>query len=370
MSKINVIKRKDGRFEARVTISKYNRKSVYGDTEAEARKKARQLEKNALKYDLSNISKMTVEDYLSYWLETKRYSVKPASFDRIALSIKYQITPYIGSLQISQLAAEDVEVMLSKLAETTSYSTLKKAYNNLNSCLKSAEIKGHIIRNPMIAVTLPQFVEKKTKEMRVYSKEEIVKIISEATRTYSNGKYIYRYGYAFIILLNTGMRLGELLYLHWKDVDQKNKRIHVIGSISEHKKRSDTGYEITETTTKTKNSMRYIPINNNVINALIHIKNTIGNDKLVICSHSGNYVSPHNIYRQFQNILKKCDIEANDIIHALRHTFATALIEKGEDIKVVSELLGHGDISVTLNTYHHVIEENKVKAVENLDDLF
>ncbi len=368
--KIHVIKRKDGRYEARVLIDKYKYKSVYGKSESECRKKARALEKESIQYDLTNLKKMLLDDYMCYWLNSKKYSLKPSSYDRIMQSINYQIVPYLNC-QITEIKPEDIENMLNTLAEIKSYSTIKKAYNNLNSCLKSAVQKGHIIKNPMEGIVLPKYVKQQTKDIRAYSTKEVKQIITECTRKYKSGKNVYRYGYLFILLLNTGMRLGESLFLKWKDVDLDCKQINIIGNLSEHKNSKGKGYTITETTVKTKASRRFIPLNSNAINALNNLRTIIRDDVRVISTQKHKPVSPHNIYRQFKCILKKCNIEANDIIHALRHTFATTLINsKKYTLKEVSELLGHSDVSTTANVYQHIIEASKIDAVKQLDDLF
>lgn len=370
MSRIHVIKRSDGRFEARVTVSKYKRKSVYGSTEAEARKKARELEKASIQCDLTNIKEISLEQYMLNWLNGKKHTIKQSSYDRILQSITYQIIPNLN-YQLSSITTDDIEKMLNSLAQTVSYSTMKKAYNNLNSCLKSALIKGHTTKNPMDGVPLPKYVKQETKEIRVYTPDEIVKIVSEAKRKYSNGKYVYRYGYFYILLLNTGMRLGEGLYLRWNDIDMTKNRIHIVGNSSQHKNPDGKGYVITDTTTKTKSSVRYIPLNNNANDALNHLKETIGDNLRVVATKNHTPVSPHNIYRQFKAILKKCDIEANDIIHSLRHTFATTLISLNKyTLKEVSELLGHSDVNTTANIYQHTLQETKIAAVSELDNLY
>ncbi len=368
-------KRTDNRFEIKVSIGGGKRISVYGSTEAEAKKKAKELKEQAAKFDLSNITKLSVKTYMDHWLySVKIHELKPASFDRVEQSCKYQIYPYIGSLQMQALTANDIQQMLSSLAEKYSYSTMKKAYNNLNSCLESGVARCELLRNPMTAVVLPSNTSTEIKEIRPYNKNEISAIVTECTRTYSNGKYIYRYGYAFLLMLNTGIRLGEALYLKWEDVDFENNTIYIHGNLSEHKVRENgvSRYVVTEQhTPKTKKSVRYVSLNNNAVEALHKLHEIINDDKYVIATDEHTLVSPHNMYRIFSSILKKCNItDMNDIIHSLRHTFATTLILNGEDIKVVSELLGHSDVGTTMRTYYHTIEKQKNKAVHKLDDLY
>jgi len=368
-------KRSDKRYEIKVTVGNGKRLSVYGATEAEARRKAKELRTEAAKFDISNIAKLSVQAYMEHWLYTvKIHELKPASFDRVEQSCKYQIFPYIGSIQMQALKADDIQKMLAEIAKTHSYSTMKKAYNNLNSCLNMGAARNELIRNPMLTVTLPVRTKQETKEVRAYTRNEVSAIVKECTRRYKNGKYVYRYGYAFLLMLNTGIRLGEALYLKWEDVDFDTNTIYIHGNVSEHKGREngENKYIIEEQNTpKTKKSVRYVSINRNASEALRKLKEIINDDKRVIATEEHTIVSPHNMHRIFSSILRKCNItEVNDIVHSLRHTFATTLILKGEDIKVVSELLGHSDVGTTMRTYYHTIEKQKKSAVKQLDDLY
>lgn len=101
-------KRSDNRFKIKVSIGGGKRLSAYGSTEAEARRKAKELRAKAAKYDLSNVSKLSVQSYMEHWLyNVKIHELKPSSFDRVEQSCKYQIFPHIGSIQMQALTADD-----------------------------------------------------------------------------------------------------------------------------------------------------------------------------------------------------------------------------------------------------------------------
>ena len=372
----DIKKRDNGYFEMKITVAPNVRKSVYGKSETEVRRKAKQLREEAARYDISNITKMTVESYMRRWLiDVKQPDHKPGSFDRVEQSLEYQIFPYIGHIQLNALTSNDIQQMINNILEKWSFSTAKKAYNNLNSCLELAVTKGEITKNPVNGVKLPSAKNKVTKEVNAYTSEEIEAIVAEAKRTYSNGAPVYRYGYVIILLLNTGMREGEPLFLKWDDVDFEKRRIYVHGNVVDVKNRdenAEVSYTIIEQeTAKTAKSTRYIPLNDNAIEALENLRCIIKDDHRVIATKNHTIVSTHKIYTTMRNIVRRCNISGKaNLVHSLRHTFATTLIRNGVDIKAVSEILGHEDAATTLKIYHHVIEEQKHAAVTALDNLY
>lgn len=369
-------KRRDGYYEMKITVSTNVRKSVYGATPTEVRRKARELRDEAARFDISNVKKMTVESYMTHWLEdVKKPEVKPGSYDRIEQSLTYQIFPAIGHIQINALTSNDVQKMINSILETRSYSTAKKAYNNLNACMELGVQRGEIIKNPVKGVKLPSSKSKEKKAVTAYTPEEIEAIVNEAKRTYKNGTPVYRYGYLIILILNTGMREGEPLYLKWKDVDLEKRRIYIHGDVVEVKNRDENAESsyicIEQETPKTDKSTRYIPLNDNAVEALENLRKLIKDKDRVIATKNHTILSPRKVYRTMENILTACNItNKTNLVHALRHTFATTLIRNGVDIKAVSEILGHEDVSTTLKIYHHTIEEQKHAAVMTLNNLY
>lgn len=215
------------------------------------------------------------------------------------------------------------------------------------SGMRLAVKKRQLPYNPCEGVILPKKPKRTIadEETRYYTREEVHKIVEEAKRTYNNGKPVYKYGYVILLLLATGMREGEALYLKWKNVDFEKQELLVCGNVVE----ADHNV-IEQNTPKTESSNRTIPLNNRAVEALKALKDICGNSERVICTETGSIVYPSSIRRTMETILKRCEIvDVKSKVHALRHTFAVNLIRGGMDVKAVSQLLGHADISTTVN---------------------
>jgi len=173
--------------------------------------------------------------------------------------------------------------------------------------------------------------------------------------------------------MNTGIRLGEALAIKWENINWDKKQLSIESNVvmavdrkSDKKKR----VQINQDFLKTKSSKRIIPLNNTAINALNQIKKIryFGEDSYILCTETGTQNKPRNFCRTFEEILKRAKIERCGI-HALRHTFASKLFEKNVDVKEISSLLGHSDVSTTYNIYIHLITEQKANAVALIDEI-
>lgn len=316
--------------------------------------------------------KQTVETVMRNWLETvKKPTLKPSSYDRVENSLQNQIFPNIGSKKIKSLSTDDIQLLINKINDELSFSTAKKAYNNLNNCLNLEVMKGRLNRNPVVGVVMPKQLHRN--DIMYYTTENICLIADEAASLLKNGKCKYRYGYVILLILNTGMRLGETLYLKWSDVNFEKRYIYVHGNVALVKTHTEekTYALIEQDTGKTEKSTRYINLNDNAIMCLKKLQALIGDSFRVVATAKETIVSPRKIHDTMRRILNNCEISnCRDIVHALRHTFATMLIRQGVDIKVVSELLGHTDVSTTIGIYYHIIEEQKHNAVKKLENFY
>jgi integrase len=240
-----------------------------------------------------------------------------------------------------------------------SYSSLKKIRDAVNASLEYAYNQGRIVRNPARLIEMPSSAEFEKKEVEILTKEEIGRFVDIATAKTKSGNPVYQNGAIFLFMLNTGLRVGEAVGLKWSDYDEEKREI----CISRNIVRVKGGLK--EQSTKTKHGNRTVPLNENAINALPKKRR----GEHVFASLNGNALSPRNAQRTLDIICEKAGIKKRGT-HVFRHTFASLLFENGEDVKFVSELLGHANIQTTYNIYIKLIKEQKIKAVGALKNIY
>jgi len=171
-----------------------------------------------------------------------------------------------------------------------------------------------------------------------------------------------------LISLHTGMRIGEVCALSWDDIDLKAKVVHVRHTISRirNEEPDSTKYKLVIETPKTESSVRDIPLTPYLISALIILKS--GTVSPYVISSDSTFVNPRTYEYRYKKILKDCNMQQFNY-HVLRHTFATRCIEAGMDIKSLSELLGHADISFTMKKYVHPSLDLKRMHIEKMTQL-
>ena len=234
----------------------------------------------------------------------------------------------------------------------------------LISILKHAVKNQLMIRNVSEARELPK---DKKQEAKAFTEKE--------TNCFLKAMKGDRLKAAFVVLLGTGLRRGELLALKWQNVDLKEKTIAVKERLAWVTKK---GFDWD--LPKTDKSRRVVPLPDNVATELKKHKAKQAEEKLklgelyqenslVFATEQGTPINPRNFERKYKTLLKKTGLVSINL-HVLRHTYATRLLEAGINLKVVQKLMGHSRISTTADTYSHVSPELKHSAVSKLNGLF
>lgn len=166
------------------------------------------------------------------------------------------------------------------------------------------------------------------------------------------------------ILRYAGLRIGEACALKWSDIDFENKLINITHTLQRVYVDKDNT-KVVITNPKTKQSVRKIPIARVLFEKLKEVKKQYGDNDYILTGRQNRFVEPIGYRYTYKKVLRECRIPYKNY-HCLRHTFATRCIRVGMDVKSLSEILGHSNISVTLSIYVHSSYEIKKKFIDRL----
>ncbi len=228
----------------------------------------------------------------------------------------------------------------------------------IQNSLKEACAIGHITEYTADKIKRPKVREK---QITSFTPAE-QKLIEHAVLSGKKSKM-----FGVVLCLYTGLRIGELLALEWKDIDFSNGTISVTKTCYDGKDNNGKYTRITDTP-KTPTSQRVIPFPKQLISYLKSVRKQDKSD-FVVSSGSNKSLSVRAYQRSFELLLKKLNISHKGF-HALRHTFATRALECGMDVKTLSEILGHKNATVTLNRYVHSLMEHKKDMMNRVGKLF
>lgn len=375
----NAFKRTDDRWGGVVWYmdehGERKRKSFSGTTKAEVNKKMTDyiadFENQAVE---SDESKKALRDSMQNWLQVFKFpSVEQTTYDRCECSAQNQIYPLLGDKPVGDITAADIKNLLNYwMNKGYAYTTVKKAYVVLNEYFRYLYREELIPKNPMANVEMMKksnFMSAQDKEdlpecetVTIFTPEEIEKFKAEAFSTFKDGKRKYQQAAAYILMLNTGLRTGELLGLLNSDIDLERKTLTVRQGVKEVSRRDGTeftsGREIKVGKPKSATSKRTVPLNRTAVEMIEdHLRKEVyfGQNTPLVADGNGGYTKPVNLRKRFYRILKAAGIEQKGL-HSLRHTFATNLVNgqkqpdgtiKALSPRQVADLLGHSTSQIT-----------------------
>jgi len=351
--------RNDGRWVAQISLPNGKRKALYGKTRQEANTKRikalRDLEQGVFAAD----DRQTVMQYLAAWMETMRPPrlVEEVWRDYDAL-IRLHILPDIGRVRLSQLSPQRVQALYATCAaKGLSARRVRAVHSILHFALKRAVRIGIVPRNVADMVDAP-----------AVRRFDIHPLSREQARRYLEEAQTERLSALFTLALATGLRLGELTALRWSEVDLNQRKIRVVATLKwRGTVGSDAGRAPVWTEPKTRASRRQITIAAPVAEALRQHRQVQRLERLavgpvweehdvVFSDEIGRPLTHDAVRWRHTRILKRAGLPTIRF-HDLRHTAATLLLGQNVNPKVVSEMLGHSNITITLNIYAHVLPD-------------
>ena len=365
----SISRRKDGLYMARYTVQTAEgpkRRTIYGKKGESREDVAAKLTKamadrdGGITYDAG---KLTVEEHLRRWLsDSVRDTVRQRTYERYESIVRVHLTPAIGRIKLKMLTPAHVRRLYrAKLDAGLSPQSVLHIHRSLSKALKQATDDGLIPRNVAGLVKPPR---PQGEEIRPLDREQVRALFEAAS---ANGD---RLEALYVVAVTTGMRRGELQGLKWEDLDLEAGTLQVRRTLSEPK-----GGWIFEAPKSGKG--RNIRLTRKAISALRqHRKRQLeeriqkaglwSDHGLVFPSAIGTPISGGNLNRSFKALLERADLPTVRF-HDLRHTCATLLLRQGVNPKYVQELLGHADISLTLNVYSHILPDMGDAAAGAMD---
>ncbi|MEJ2707884.1 MAG: site-specific integrase [Anaerolineales bacterium] len=344
---------KRGYWVAEITLPSGKRKRKYEKTQREVKEWLLQQREAISKGLVIKDDRVTVAEYFEGYLnDVVAHTLKPKTVSSYKYIIESHVIPELGSLQLVQLRPDHLQSLYArKLDSGLSKRTVQYIHAVIRKALNQAVKWGLIYRNPTDAVTAPRPKKKPPEVLTEAQAKKFLETVED-----------HRWYPIYVLAITTGMREGEILGLHWEDIDFENEVINVIHAVNYIAGKSVEGQP------KTDKSRRTIALPSLTIEVLKGIKDK-KDEGLVFTTSSGKPISHRNLLRHFHASLEKAGIKRIRF-HDLRHTFATFLLKKNVHPKVVQSMLGHSTISLTLDTYSHVIPDMQDKATEKIDEIF
>ncbi|MDK7952189.1 tyrosine-type recombinase/integrase [Lactobacillus paragasseri] len=308
----------------------------------------------------AKVRQITVNDLYDLWFNSYKSQVKESNANKVDEYFSNHIKPYFGNSFIDQISVPELQTWIED--ESKKIVNYRRMYQLFKRLFKYAYTLNYVKFNPCDKLIIPNISKNKKNKgaKNFYNRKELEKFLVSAK------KFNFKFYTYFYLLANTGLRRGEALALRWKDIDYINKIIHVRHTVAiglENKVILDTP--------KTQASVRDVPLTDALAKVLKEYRIKQGKicDKL-FPKRNGGWKNPSDAGDWLRQIYDN-DTELRKItVHGFRHTFATLLIEE-TDIKpkAVQHILGHENISMTLNIYTHVTHEDKRKSLAQITSL-
>ena len=364
---LNIHKRTDGRWEGRIRTGRKESGSliyysIYGKTFREVKEKMLHWNYSENIKPQSSNEEKTFNEVLDMWMENNRIKNKGATVAKYQNLIDTHIAPLLGKQKLSTITPLMINSFLQEKIENgrldgkggLSSSYVRSIMIVIKSAMKYAVEEGLCpqLNTPILKPSI-----QKTNELIILSAEEQRKL-EDAVFCSNDPTKI-----GIFISLQTGLRIGEVCALSWNDIDFEKRILkvrHTVARVCDSKSKMS---KLIIDNPKTQASYREIPISDKLVDTLNNFKQM--SDSEYIVSTSKGFTSPRTYDYRYHRIIDQVGISSVNY-HALRHTFATRCIEAGVDIKSLSEILGHANVAITLNTYVHSSVEMKRNQLEKM----
>lgn len=349
--------RRDGRWEGRIQVG-YDRqgkkayKHVYGRTKREVAKKLAELQQQMAAGVNLAAEQHTVATFLARWLSDQiEPNCRPKTYESYASMARLWIVPSLGGLPLASLTGQHIQHWLNELQKTDlSVTTVRYAHRLLKQALTVAVQWRLISSNPCTGIRLPK-----------PQKYVIQPLSLEQARALLDVASTHRLSALYYLALSLGLRRGELLNLHWTDIDWQEQTVTIHGGKTEA---SNSTLHLPDTLVK-----RLQQHQTNQQEEFAALEKPWSPDELVFTSVVGTPISPRNLVRHFKSMLRRTGLPRKIRVHDLRHSCATFLIAQDVHPKAIQHILRHQDFRFTMSVYGHILEETEIEVLDGLGGL-
>ena len=300
-----------------------------------------------------SINQMKFKEIATEWLLFKKTKIKESTY----LNYKYIVENRFSELReitLEELKHYNFNTFIEKLMATLSNKTVKDVVSVLKGILRYSEMK-YDVNLKLGLISSPSIYKK---EIEIFNDKERKKIEDHCIKSEDLRDL------GILLSLYAGLRIGEVCALKWENIDFENKLIDVTHTLQRvYVGRRDT--KVIYTTPKTPKSIRKIPLSKLLYNRLKEVSKKYPKEAFVLTGEKNKWIEPLGFRYTYRLILKQSKVNYKKY-HTLRHTFATRCIKVGMDIKSLSEVLGHANVTITLNIYVHSSFETKNKYINRL----
>lgn len=359
-----IVQRKDGKYAARFVSKSKKRVERHFEKLSEAKKWLLEAKYDDEHCNIGASSQMTVNAWFDFWIhEVKEKTTRHNTVRNYQERYKHNIRDVIGDMIISEVKPMHCQQVLNCMEEKYKGSTMEQCRIAMTNMFSYAVENQIIPKNPVTkSVKCPKKIEKKVHFLTLEEQEKFLKA-AEDTSNY----------YQFALILQTGLRTGEMIGLKWEDIDFQDRTISIRRTMEF--RYGDKEFKIGEP--KSKSGYRTIPMTQTAYEILKAKEKEKSTRKIcdlrykdfVFINRKGLPTKNSTYDSTIYKLADKAGIKRFSM-HTLRHTFATRAIEAGIRPKTLQELLGHANISITMNLYVHVTEEEKEKEIKKFEQAF